>query len=61
MTCLTKDTPAPGNPVDVVLSRVNALREQLFRGDLREEERAEISELVAVWRLRLAALLQAQA
>ena len=44
--------------VATIIARINALRDQLYRNDLSLQEREEIIDLVANWRLRLAVLLR---
>ena len=44
--------------ISAVISRVNALRVQLFRPELDPAERMEILMQVARWRMRLAVMLQ---
>lgn len=45
------------NEVATIIARIIALKDQLSRTDLPAPERAEITEQISVWRLRLAVLL----
>jgi hypothetical protein len=47
----------PDDPIEYIQGRIQVMMEQLRCGNMKPEERRELAEFVARWRLRLADLL----